>query len=313
MQTKFSDTVATNPVDLLTRYFRSGVEDLTPIDRGVWAQAYSFRHEGTALVLRLSAQGDDFAKDLFAVRYASSTLPIPRVLTVGEVDGTHYAISERVHGSFLDHISAREMRATFPALLVMFDALRDADVSGSTGYGLWDGHGVGAQRTWHEALMAVADDKLPDRTYGWPGHLRHFPDASDALHEGLDALDALLSNCPEERHLIHSDTLHRNILVRNNTISGAIDWGCSMYGDFLYDLAWIAFSAPMHRNFRDIDIQAEAEHHYRAIGLEVRHFTERLACCYAHIGVRLIAYNAYRNNAHALSGVAARMRQLLHS
>ena len=50
----------------------------------------------------------------------------------------------------------------------------------------------------------------------------------------------------QERHLIHSDLLNYNVLVADGRISAVIDWGCAMYGDFLYDLAWFEFWAPWY-------------------------------------------------------------------
>ncbi|HEX2324018.1 MAG TPA: phosphotransferase [Chloroflexota bacterium] len=50
-------------------------------------------------------------------------------------------------------------------------------------------------------------------------------------------LEALVEACTEGRHLIHSDLLHYNVLVSEEQISAVLDWGCGMFGDFLYDVA----------------------------------------------------------------------------
>jgi hygromycin-B 4-O-kinase len=73
-----------------------------------------------------------------------------------------------------------------------------------------------------------------------------------------------------------------------------IDWGCSMYGDFLYDLAWFIFWAPWYPRWRNIDFQREAARHYESIGLAVPHFEERLRCYQLHIGLTGQAYSAFK-------------------
>ena len=57
------------------------------------------------------------------------------------------------------------------------------------------------------------------------------------FEEAYEYLQALADCVPKERHLIHSDLLHYNVLVKADRITGVLDWGCGMYGDFLYDLA----------------------------------------------------------------------------
>ena len=65
---------------------------------------------------------------------------------------------------------------------------------------------------------------------------------------GERELRALAAGCPELRHVIHMDLLNRNVLVSEDgtRIEAVFDWGCSAYGDFLYDVAWFTFWAPWH-------------------------------------------------------------------
>jgi thiamine kinase-like enzyme len=41
-------------------------------------------------------------------------------------------------------------------------------------------------------------------------------------------------------HLVHSDLLHYNVLVAADRVTAVLDWGSSLYGDFLFDLAWLS-------------------------------------------------------------------------
>ena len=116
------------------------------------------------------------------------------------------------------------------------------------------------------------------------------------FEEAYRRLRALADYAPEERHLIHSDLLHYNVLVEADGVTGVLDWGCAMYGDLLYDLAWLCFWQPWYPAWRRIDFRAEATRHYTAIGLDVPDFEERLRCCQIHIGLAGQAYMAYAGN-----------------
>ena len=132
------------------------------------------------------------------------------------------------------------------------------------------------------------------------------PTGTGPFEEALGHLRTLLDHCPEERHLIHGDLLNYNVLVADGRISAVIDWGCAMYGDFLYDPAWFAFWSPWYPEWQGIDFRREAARHYAAIDLEVVAFEERLRCCQIHIGLAAQAYNAFTGRWEELERTAAR-------
>jgi hygromycin-B 4-O-kinase len=70
------------------------------------------------------------------------------------------------------------------------------------------------------------------------------PERARPFDAAVARLKDMVASCPEERHLIHSDLLHYNVLVAGDQISAVFDWGCALYGDLLYDVAWLTFWAP---------------------------------------------------------------------
>ncbi len=200
-----------------------------------------------------------------------------------------------------------------PSLFAALDAAREVDLRESTGYGGWGGDGNAAYPSWRAALLAIAEDWPEERTHGWRERLITSPTGSAPFAEGLDRLEALTQYCPEERHLIHSDLLNFNVLVEDGRISAVIDWGCAMYGDFLYDLAWFLFWSPWYPDWREIDFKSEAARHYASIGLEVPYFEERLTCCQIHIGLAAQAYNAFKERWDALEETAQRTLEVARS
>jgi hygromycin-B 4-O-kinase len=267
---------------------------LLPFDQGEWSKAFAFRQDGRELVAKFSALEEDFAKDRFAGRWRSQALPIPRVLELGEAFGGYFIVSERLHGGFIDDLDEAGMRALLPSLFASLDAMRVADLSGTTGYGLWRADGHGTDRSWPDFLLSVNQDGPHNRIAGWRAALEGSMVGAVAFDDAFGQLQALVPRCPNNRYLIHSDLLHFNVLVADDRITGLLDWGCGMYGDFLYDIAWFTFWAPWTPAWHAIDFRAEALRHFETIGLSIPDVADRLRAYELHIGLDGMAYQAYK-------------------
>jgi len=288
----------------LAARFGSAAGDAVPIRRGEWSKAFAFRWAGRDYVIRFGAHQEDFHKDRLAERFAGPALPIPRIVELGEAFDGFFAISERVYGVYIDDVDETQMRVLLPALFAALDAARLADLSGTTGYGGWGADGIATTPSWRETLLDVANDRPVDRIHGWRERLAASPVGAGLFDDAYRHLLALADRVPESRHLIHSDLLHYNVLVEADRINGVLDWGCAMYGDFLYDLAWFCFWQPWYPAWHHIDFRAEAARHYASIGLDVPYFEYRLRCCQIHIGLAGQAYMAYAGNLTDLEDTA---------
>lgn len=283
-----------------------GIGDVASIGHGEWSRAYAFRRGGAGYIVRFSALDEDFHKDRLAAGYASRDLPIPAITEIGEARGGFYAVSERASGTFLDDLDEPQMRVMLPFLFAAIDAMRQVDLSSSRGYGIWGADGIAPHATWRDALLDIANDRPGDRIHGWRERVEVSSTGAGPFNEALEQMRVLTALCPEERHLIHSDLLNFNVLVASGRISAVIDWGCAMYGDFLYDLAWFCFWQPWYPAWRAIDIAGEAERLFAATGLSVPNFAERLRCYQIHIGLASQAYCAFMERWEMLADVAAR-------
>jgi hygromycin-B 4-O-kinase len=294
---------------LATR-FGGDAGDVAHLGAGVWSQAFAFRRAGSDYVIRFGAHGDDFARDRLAAAFAGPALPVPAVLELNETEGGYYAIAERVYGGYIDDVDAARLRSLLPALFAALDAMRLADLSHTTGYGPWDASGNASFPSWRAALLDVANDRPGDRIHGWRARLAASAVGSAPFDAAYRRLQALAGALPDLRCLIHSDLLHFNVLVQGERITGVLDWGCAMTGDFLYDLAWLCFWQPWYPAWQGIDFVQEARRHYAAIGLAVPGFEQRLLGCQLHIGLAGLAYQAYAGDWANLAATAQHTLEL---
>ena len=285
-----------------------GVRDIEAFGGGEWSSAFGFRSGEQDYVARFGQYRVDYEKDRVASRYAGPALPIPAVIEVGEAFDGAYAVSERLFGDPLDQLSEAGFRRALPSVLGMLDALRLADVSWASGYGMWGTDGAAPHASWRDFLLGVRDfDGEPaGRVAGWWDLLRSRPGAEAAFEAGYSELEALAAGVPEDRHLLHTDFVGDNVRVLGDRVTAVVDWGNAAYGDFLYDLARFDFWRPWYPDWGAVDVIAAARDYFREHDIEVSEFDARLRCYELHIGLDAQAYDAFTQRWDELERSAAR-------
>lgn len=280
-----------------------------PAGAGAWSQCFGFRRGEDDLVVRFGKYVDDFQNDRRAAGFVAPGLPIPQVLAIGEAFDGYYCISTRVRGAPLESVGTEQWRALVPSIVDLLEALRAADISAATGYGGWGGDGQAPYATWREFLLRVGDDTPDKRTHGWRAKLATLPEGEAAFAWGFGLLQRTAGDAIP-RYLVHCDLMNRNVLVQGDRIAGAFDWGCSLYGDHLYELAWFEFWAPWTPELDIGLLRSRLEQRWRDAGYWPADMAARLRACYLHIGLDHLAYNAYLGDWPTLRATAERMRTL---
>ena len=252
------------------------------------------------MVLRFSKTGDDFRADELASAFATATLPIPRVYGMGQLDDRFWCLSQRMPGVHLDQLDADQMREVLPSLAAMLRAMREVDSSGTSGFGGWDADGNGMFATFADQLLDVAVDNRGERGGGWSERLATHTRGQQVFDAGIWLLGELSQFVPDTRQLIHQDTINFNITVDHGRISGIFDWGCAMWGDALYDIAWFGFWDLWYPQWSSLNLPNTL---LDLVGAEGDHIAERMRCYLLHIGVMHIRYNALIENERALNEV----------
>lgn len=284
----------------LTDRFGSSVRDVSPLGAGKWSRAFSFDTDEAQLVVRFGDHDEDFAKDRIAASWQQPGLPVPNFIDMGEVFGTFYAVTERAEGKFLDGLTRNEVAEVLPSLFRVLDALRRVPVPDAAGFGGWNRNGVGAHSSWKDALLTL-ETKRP-RIDGWKRRLQELPECQQAFDQGAERLQLLAEHVPSRQDVIHRDLLNRNVLVADAKVTSVFDWGSSMYGDHLYDIAWLTFCASYTSGFDRSEIHRLARQHYVRDGIDPDEFDLRINCYEVHIGLGALIYRAFLGEeAHAQS------------
>jgi hygromycin-B 4-O-kinase len=283
--------------EFLRKKYGSGIADIEAIGEGCWSVAFAFVHKGTRNVIRWSDLVDNFERDAVAASFASNDLPVPPITEFGRGLDRFYAISPFIEGNYLETLPTVELENTLPPLLKMLRALRATKLAGTSGFGFWNRDGKGSHDSWQSFLLDDKNDAEGSLINGWKAHLEASSMGMDAYQTLWRTFERLVERCPEERSLIHADLLNRNVLTRSGSITAVLDWGSSIYGDALYDVAWFTFYEPWYPGFQDLHVSQRLLEDFRADPHTNKGEIEaRLLCYLLDIGIGSIAFNAFINN-----------------
>jgi hygromycin-B 4-O-kinase len=272
------------------------INEVCSIGNGEWSQAFFYVEENLQKVIRFSNIDEDFLRDQFAYKYSSPKLPIPEIEEIGKAFDRFFAISKKIEGEMIDNLDSKGIQIVVPKLMDLFEAMRLTDTSESKGFGGWNINGNGEKNSWKEYISYAIIDLPTRRIHGWKEKLIDRKQENDIFNLAYKELLSVIMFCPEERHIIHSDLLHFNVIVNNHKIVAVIDWGCAKYGDFLYDLAWFMFWQFYYPSMKGIDFKEEAKQYFLNIGVDLTHFEERLKCYQLHIGIESMIYCSFKEN-----------------
>ncbi len=281
-----------------------GVTDLVALPGGEWSRAFAFRAAGRDLVIRIGSTVEDYEKDRVAASWRRDGLPVPAIVEIGEAGGAPYAISERIHGTFIEGLDRPGWRSVLPDLFDALAAMREIELPG-TGYGRWIPNGSAPHASWREWLLAIADEPLDPRIRGWREALASRPGARERFDECFAALTDAAPTGPERRRLIHADLTARNVFVLDGRISGVLDWANSLVGDPVYDIAWLLFWAPWHPGIDPGDIRHLARARFGDDDLDAR-----VRCYGLHVGLDAQLYTAFKGRSEELDRAAERTLQV---
>ena len=278
------------------------ITELSPMTEGEESQAFSFRADGNAYVVRINRTLAGVRQDARAARhFASDMLPIPAVVQLGRIDAAHaFCIAEKAAGITLQDADEGAIGRALGPLTESWRAIGAIDLAGSSGYGAIADDGNAPFESWSAYLLSIMDtDSDP-----WC----HAAGVDRRLLRALsEEFRSLVPLCPAERALVHGDFGGNNVLIDADTgaITAVLDWECALYGDPLFDIAGAYFWRPWLRC-----MERAAEYWDTALGALPR-YRERIACYQLRIGLSEIRANALDNDGAMVDWLQRRCRDVL--
>ena len=256
------------------------------IEEGSNSQAVMFEnHDGVSLVMRVSSERGGFAMDEYAEKKFGATLPIPKVLRIGNFDGqSYYCISERIFGVLSNKLSEEEMQPALPGVRRTLANLFNANISASTGYGgpkLPSGNA--SHSSWKDFLSICMHDFSIYRANA--SNLGLDPDFADRF---MAQFQNNLQFASEERRLLHGDPGFDNMFVKDGHVAGIVDWAFMKYGDWMLDFAFLEFWWPGRHG----DLPSFAEE----FGLDAANLSQRKALYWAIHALWTISWASKSNS-----------------
>jgi hygromycin-B 4-O-kinase len=193
----------------------------------------------------------------------------------------------------------------------LLNALYEVDGSKTRGYGGFGDDGNATVPSWREYLSMIPHESPESRLYGWRKTLAGNEEAEAIYQQGRQRLLDLIPFCPEERHLVHNDLLHFNLIMKGNQVAAVIDWGCALWGDFLYDLAMFTTWQFYYPAMAGINFAEAARRYFQAKNIPLAHFSERLQCYQIHLLLDSLAYNTWKNDHTNLDITIRRLKEIL--
>ena len=273
----------TDLLALLIERFSTPVTQVEPIATGQMAKGYFFEANGDEYVIRFTRANIALGlyKDQYAyTHFASPQVPIPEVICIETYQEFTYAITRKMPGQILDSLSEEEYLQLLPSLIETLDAIHQTDVNKTSGYGSFNEQGLSFLSSWAEQLRHVYEEEDEKYFYGkWHTLFDTTFLERDLFDRVYQEMKLLLPTCPTERFLVHADFGSDNTLAENGKITAVLDWANAVYGDFLFDVAWLDMWAPK------LDVNGRFQQYYQAQNRTIPHYDERFRCCQCYIAL----------------------------
>lgn len=272
----------------LNDIYPNQISNLEFISGGEGSQAFSFSADNEEYVIRVNRHSSDgFKKDEYAfLHFSSRGIPIPEISKIGQMNnGYYFCISKKIDAKLMKEFPQEEIYQMLPNMFNTLDLIHSLDVQNTVGYGKWKANAGAKSTTWKEFLLEV--DMYAVGRDGRPNLFETSFLEKDVWENIHARFLELLQYCPEEKYLAHGDFGFDNLFIKDGKVAGVIDWEHSLYGDFLYDIAWLSFWS------NGIDYETEYQKYIASINKDVPNLRERILCYKLCCGLGSLSFYAY--------------------
>ena len=282
----------------LSEIFDLPVQELSDVAGGLTAQTLSFRVGTQEYILRITPASFEvsFRKEAFIFEhFASPSIPIPPIVSMGQLGDLSYTISQKMPGRGLQSFTKIEYEGLLPSLIQTLYAIHQSNVQRWHNFGWIGDDGQGMFPSWETFLIRIIEEERPDGFYGkWHSLFQTTFLERDFYEQVYRRMLDLLKFCPQDRYLVHGEYGYNNVLAVDDQVTAVLDWTDAMYGDFVYDIAAMDFWLP-----ETFDLPRLIYQYDTSQGMAIPHYQERIACYKCYGGLDALRFFAKTNNYEA--------------
>ncbi len=283
----------------LSEHYSSQVKNLKELMGGKHSKAFSYEYSQQALIIRFSTDNGGFLKDKYAFEHFSKYIKIPKIIEIGTYTDLYYCITEKISGE-----TARDQynKADYSSLALLYDTVEEIakiELAG-TGYGYLDLNGNAPYQSSDDYIRSVYSSK---DLFDWD-KIFQMPFVNKTLIDYVaQKMEHFAQFSVKQRELLHGDFGADNVFIKDNFVSGVIDWEKMRVGDHFLDVGRVLLFCPNRAATSSTAIEF-----YK--NSKIENWKERAAMGIYHVVLTNYAYAALGGNEVSCRSSEARLKEL---
>ncbi len=283
----------------LSGYYPDGVANTKELSGGKHSNAFSYEYNGQGFIVRFSLENKGFLKDKYAFEHFGDQISIPKVMDMGIYEELYYCISDKISG---ETVREQYTKEDFSSLPLLYDAVEKISKIKSigNGYGYLDLNGNAPYQSSLEYIRSVYDSK---DLFDW-NEIHKIPFVEKNFTDHVTKrMEHFAQFTTEQRELLHGDFGADNVFVKDNIVSGVIDWEKLRCGDHFLDVGRVLLFCPNRKATTSAAMEFYKDKN-------IQNWKERAAMGVYHVVLTNYAYAALGGNEASCKSSRARLREI---
>ena len=235
------------------------IENLKKLQGGNINQIFEFTAQNKPYILRLNPNFNAFDKSEIIAKMLNK-----KIVAVRNFGEGSYMITEKIHGNPVASMTLTDKLRH--SVMEKSLELHEISVDNSHGYGFIGDDGNGTYESWEDFVEKFfSREGIGDFWKNWYNLFDEGILERDVFNELYGRLRIYAEFNSDHRYFVHGDLHGANILAKNDSVTGFIDFDNGMYGDFLIDVATVDRVVPVD----------ELKKFYAKSGMNVENFEAR--------------------------------------
>ncbi len=289
--------------EFLRKNVSADIENVEMLKGGEISQAFSIEDNSKSYIIKIRRvrkrfrKKDPFGKEISVAEILKKQdiqVPIPNIIKYGifkEVESEKFifCIVEKASGKFVHLFPKEKFSLIDRSLIDVLYQIHSVDISSTKGYGNWNKLNEAPLGSMRDHILDVIErQKIYTNNKFSEGIFE-----IDLYLQGSTRIKELVKFCSTKRYLVHADYGYDNVLAdEDGNITAVYDWEHSLFGDFVYDIAWLDFW-----RFRDENTYSQLyyEKYKDSNKIDFKNYKERLLCYKLYIGMTAAGFFSESN------------------